>query len=189
MLTGGTIIDGAAVGQILTEELTTLKAVITNNIRAAGEWASGRTAASMEVHVTGMSGTLTGRRAFGTLETGRRPGRIPRNMRDIIYEWMQHKGLHGEPMPYVTKGPHKYPNAQVRGDMSMAGAIAHTIRGDMSMAGAIAHTIRTQGTRLYREGGRADIYSQAIPEAVAKINARLGGIFAAVVDEQIKLHT
>ena len=175
MLNGNTIIDGAKVEQILMEELSALKTAITNNIRAAGEWASGRTAASMEVHVTGMSGELTGRRAFGTLETGRRPGRIPRNMRDIIYEWMQAKGLHGEPMPYVTKGPHKYPNAQVR--------------GDMSMAGAIAHTIRTQGTRLYREGGRADIYSQAIPEAVAKINARLGGIFKAVVDEQIKLNT
>ena len=175
MLNQGTIIDGASVGQVLTEELTSLKAVITNNIRAAGEWASGKTAASMEVHVTGMTGELTGRRAFGTLETGRRPGRIPRNMRDIIYEWMQHKGIHAEPMPYVTKGPHKYNSAQ--------------LRGDMSMAGAIAYTIKTRGTRLYRDGGRNDIYSQAIPEAVAKINARLGGIFKAVVEEQIKLNT
>ena len=172
MLTGGSIIDGAAVGQILTEEMTSLKAVITNNIRAAGEWASGQTAASMQVTVSGMTGELTGRKAFGTLETGRRPGRIPRNMRDIIYEWMQHKGIHAEPMPYVTKGPHKYNSAQVR--------------GDMSMAGAIAYTIKTRGTLLYREGGRNDVYSQAIPEAVARINARLGGIFKAVVDEQIK---
>ena len=174
MLNGNTIIDGAAVGQILTEELTSLKAVITNNIRAAGEWASGKTAASMEVHVTGMTGELTGRRAFGTLETGRRPGRIPRNMRDIIYEWMQAKGIHADPMPYVRGGKHKYPNAQVR--------------GDMSMAGAIAYTIKTRGTLLYREGGRNDVYSQAIPEAVARINARLGGIFKAIVDEQIKLN-
>ena len=175
MLNQGTIIDGASVGQVLTEELASLKAVITNNIRASGEWASGKTAASMEVHVNGMTGELTGRRAFGTLETGRRPGRIPRNMRDIIYEWMQHKGIHAEPIPYVTKGPHKYNSAQ--------------LRGDMSMAGAIAYIIKTRGTRLYREGGRNDIYSQAIPEAVAKINARLGGIFKAVVEEQIKLNT
>ena len=167
-----TVIGGAGVTQILTEELTSLKAVITNNIRAAGEWATGKTAASMQVQVTGMMGELMGRRAFGTLETGRRPGRIPRNMRDIIYEWMQAKGIHADPMPYVRPGRHKYPTAQMR--------------GDMSMAGAIAYTIKTRGTLLYREGGRNDIYSQAIPEAVARINARLGGIFKATIESQIK---
>lgn len=167
-----TVIGGTSVEQILREELGTLKAVIANNIRIAGEWASGQTANSMQVLVTPNTGVLTGRRAFGTLETGRKAGKVPRNMRDIIYRWMQAKGIHAEPMPYVRKGPHKYGNAQ--------------IRGDYTMAAAIAHTIRTQGTRLYRNGGRDDVYSRAIPEAVAKVSARIGGIYKAIVEQQIQ---
>lgn len=172
MLGDGTIIGGASIGQILAEELGSLKAAITNNIRTTGQWASGATAASMQVHVTGDTGELLGRRAFGTLETGRGPGRVPRNMVDIIYEWMQHKGIHGTPMPYRRPGPHKWPTSQVR--------------GDMSLAGAISHNIAMYGTSLYRNGGRDDVYSRAIPETVARINARLGGIFKATIESQIK---
>ena len=173
-MTQGSVIDGAAVSQILTEELGSLRATIANNIRVTGEWASGKTAASMKVIVNDMTGELTGRKAFGTLETGRGPGRIPRNMQDIIYQWMMAKGIHAQPIPYVRKGPHKYSSAQER--------------GDMSMAAAIAHTIRTSGTVLYRAGGRDDIYSRAIPETLARINSRLSGIFLAQVTEQIKLN-
>lgn len=169
-----TVIEGLSVAQILSDELGSLRAAIINNIRATGEWASGKTAASMQVFVTDTSGELVGRRAFGTLETGRKAGRVPRNMREIIYEWMKAKGIHGEPMPYVRKGPHKYGSAQER--------------GDMTMASAIAHTIRMMGTVLYRKGGRNDIYSQAIPETVARIQQRLTVILQATVTQQIKLN-
>ena len=169
-----TVIEGLSVSQILSDELGSLRAAIINNIRATGEWASGKTAASMQVFVTDTSGELVGRRAFGTLETGRKPGRIPRNMEDIIYEWMRAKGIHGEPMPYVRKGPHKYSGAQER--------------GDRTMASAIAHNIKTMGTVLYRKGGRDDVYSRAIPATIARINSRLTGIFHAAVTEQIKLN-
>ena len=175
MLNDGTVITGAAVSQVLNEELGTLKATIINNIRVTGQWASGKTAASMAVMVSGNIGELVGRRAFGTLETGRKGGRVPRNMADIIYDWMQAKGVHGEPMPYVRKGPHKYSSAQER--------------GDRTMASAIAHTIRTVGTRLYRQGGRDDVYSRAIPVAIERINSRLSGIYVAAVAQQIKLNT
>jgi len=173
MLNDGTVITGAQVSQILTEELGTLKATIINNIRTTGQWASGKTAASMQVYVSGSVGELVGRRAFGTLETGRRGGRVPRNFMGIIYDWMMAKGVHAEPMPYKTSRPHKYTEQE---------------RGDRTMAYFIAKTIRREGTRLYRNGGRDDVYSRAIPITIERINSRLSGIYVASVTQQIKLN-
>lgn len=172
-----TVIEGLSVSQILSDELGSLRAAIINNIRATGEWASGKTAASMQVFVTDTSGELVGRRAFGTLETGRKPGRVPRNMADIIYEWMKAKGIHGEPMPYVRKGPHKYGSAQERGDRTMAANIAYAIRE----RGTVLH-------QRYQKGERVDVYSTAIPATIARVNTRLTGIFHAAITEQIKLN-
>lgn len=174
MLNDGTVISGAQVSQILTEELGTLKATIINNIRSTGQWASGKTAASMAVMVSGSIGELVGRRAFGTLETGRKGGRVPRNFAAIIYDWMQAKGIHAQPMPYKTSRPHKYSEQE---------------RGDRTMAYFISRTIRREGTRLYREGGRDDVYSRAIPTTIERINSRLSGIYVAAVAQQIKLNT
>jgi len=174
MLNDGTVISGTQVAQILTEELGTLKATIINNIRSTGQWASGKTAASMAVMVSGSIGELVGRRAFGTLETGRRGGRVPRNFAAIIYDWMQAKGIHADPMPYKTSRPHKYTEQE---------------RGDRTMAYFISRTIRREGTRLYREGGRDDVYSRAIPTTIERINSRLSGIYVAAVAQQIKLNT
>ena len=174
MLNDGTVISGAQVSQILTEELGTLKATIINNIRSTGQWASGKTAASMAVMVSGSIGELVGRRAFGTLETGRRGGRVPRDFAAIIYDWMQAKGIHADPMPYKTSRPHKYTEQE---------------RGDRTMAYFIAKTIRTIGTRLYRDGGRDDVYSRAIPVTIERINSRLSGIYVAAITQQIKINT
>ena len=174
MLNDGTVITGASVSQILTEELGTLRATIINNIRTTGQWASGKTAASMAVHVSGSIGELVGRKAFGTLETGRRGGRVPRNFHNIIYDWMQAKGVHAQPMPYKTSRPHKYTEQE---------------RGDRTMAYFISRTIRREGTRLYRDGGRDDVYSRAIPITIERINSRLSGIYVASVTQQIKLNT
>lgn len=174
MLNDGTVITGTSIAQILTEELGTLRTTIINNIRATGQWASGKTAASMAVMVSGNIGELVGRKAFGTLETGRRGGRVPRNFEAIIYDWMMAKGVHAEPIPYKTSRPHKYSEQE---------------RGDRTMAYFIARTIRREGTRLYREGGRDDVYSRAIPLTIERINSRLSGIYVAAVTEQIKLNT
>ena len=174
MLNDGTVITGAQVSQILTEELGTLRATIINNIRSTGQWASGKTAASMAVMVSGSIGELVGRKAFGTLETGRRGGSVPRDFHTIIYDWMQAKGVHAQPMPYKTNRPHKYSEQE---------------RGDRTMAYFISRTIRREGTRLYRDGGRDDVYSRAIPITIDRINSRLSGIYAATIAQQIKLNT
>ena len=60
-------------------ELEALQVRIAANIGSTGRTASGRTAKSMEVETIPWGGRLTGRAAFGTLETGRKPGKVPAN--------------------------------------------------------------------------------------------------------------
>ena len=71
---------------------------------------------------------------------------------------MKDKGLHGRPITYKNKRPHKYTPQE---------------RGDMSMAGAIAHTIATKGSRLHRTGGRTDVYSNVVPDTMKRLGQRL----------------
>ena len=151
-------IDMKAARVIVAEELDALRLAIISNMQRAGEVASGRTIDSLHVESTEQEGTLFGRAYFGVLETGRKGGRVPRGFAQIIYKWMQDKGVHADPIPYVRTGAHKYSPQE---------------RGDRSMAAAIAAKIRKEGTRLYRTGGRADIYSNEIPRTVERIRKRL----------------
>lgn len=151
--------DQEAARVIVREELEQLQQNIAANMTKAGEVASGRTIKSMHVETDVQQGTLFGRAFFGVLETGRSVGGIPRGFNQIIYQWMQDKNIHAAPMPYKTDRPHKYSDPQVR--------------GDMSMASAIAWTIKTQGSSLFRKGGRDDIYSNEIPLTIKRIEGRL----------------
>lgn len=148
--------------EILTEELTALRDEISRNIEAAGERASGRTQESLRVEASNDGGTLYGRQAFGTTETGRKAGAVPHNIVEIIRQWIQDKGIKTAAIPYKTDRPHKYTPAE---------------RGEIAAAAAIAYSIKERGTRLYRDGGRTDIYSDAIPAAVERIKARIGALF------------
>lgn len=109
--------DAASV--ILTEELEALKKKIIAQHFGAGQKASGRTAASLRVEVTEEEGTLYGRSPFGTLETGRKPGKVPQGFQAIIRKWMADKGINAEPIPYKTDRPHKY-TPQERGNLSLS---------------------------------------------------------------------
>ena len=66
-----------AVSIIIAEELEALKKKIIAQHLGAGQKASGRTAASLRVETTEEEGTLYGRAPFGTLESGRKAGRVP----------------------------------------------------------------------------------------------------------------
>lgn len=146
------------IDNVLREELEQARQLIISHIHANGQNASGRTIASMHVEIDGDGGTLYGRNYFGVLETGRKPGRVPRSFASIIRQWMEDKGLHGTPIPYKADRPHKYTPQE---------------RGDMSMAAAIAHTIKTKGTRLHRTGGRDDVYSNVVPGTIARVRQRI----------------
>lgn len=79
--------------KILNEELDDLRKRIIRNHIASGQKASGKTIKSIQVEVGENYGQLTGRKFFGTLETGRKPGKVPANFKDIILKWMQAKGI------------------------------------------------------------------------------------------------
>lgn len=71
------------------------KRIIDNHLRA-GQKASGKTIASMRIEVDEQGGILFGRKAFGTLETGRKGGRVPKGFYHIILQWVKDKGIQVE---------------------------------------------------------------------------------------------
>ena len=146
---------------VVLQELELLRTRIIANMRTAGAVASGRTIASLRVVPTdgGAALVTTGRMPFGVLETGRRGGRVPQGFTQIIREWMAAKGIH-----------------------------AAFQRADSSMAWAISRKIAREGTSLFRRGGRDTIYSQEIPKTIAAIDAKIGVLFDAYVDESIKIN-
>lgn len=150
--------DHQAARLIVTEELERARQLIINHIRANGQNASGRTIKSLHVEATEEEGVLWGHKPFGVLETGRKAGKIPYSFRSIILQWMKDKGLHGTPIPYKGQGDHKWTPQE---------------RGDLKMAGAIAYTIAKRGSRLHRMGGRADVYSNVVPQTLERVRSRL----------------
>lgn len=159
MSKGGIVFAPKAVSLIMRDEAERAKQLIINHIRINGQNASGRTIKSLHVEQPSEEETLLyGRNFFGVLETGRRSGKIPYGFSGIILQWMRDKGIHGTSMPYKTNKPHKYTPQE---------------RGDMSMASAIAHTIATKGSKLHRTGGRDDVYSKVVPDAMKRLSQRI----------------
>lgn len=130
---------------ILKYELNDLRLRIIDNHIRARQKASGRTIASLRVEVTENSGILWGRKAFGTLETGRRPGRAPKGFYKIILDWIEAKGIR--------------------------------VEKPKTFAYFIARKIAREGTQLYRDGGRDDIYSKEIDKTIKTIMEKVFGIF------------
>lgn len=157
---------------VLREELEVLRLSIIANHIQAGQKASGRTMRSLRVEVSEDGGTLWGRSPFGVLETGRKAGRVPQGFQQIIIQWMADKGIRPAPIPYLTNRPHKYTPEQ---------------RGVLRMSYFIARKIRQQGTRLFRQGGRSDIYSQEIRKTVERVQDRLLALIRTEI-ENIKLN-
>lgn len=147
-----------AIQDLIYSALEEVKTEIASNISSTGSTASGKTADSMEIEVTGTSGRLTGRQAFWTLERGRGPGRIPGNMRDIIKQWALDKGISISPIPYIRQASDKWQPKYTEQE-----------RGLNYFASAVAHNISNRGTQLYLDGGRDDIYTPAIEKAMNKL--------------------
>lgn len=142
------------VSKILKSALNDARDGIRANLLSTGTNASGRTSESLEVVVEGDVGILYGRQAFGTVETGRKGGKVPAGFRQIIYQWMQDKGVH----------------ADVTGNRSQRSA-------DMSMAYHIAKKIAREGSKLYRDGGRNDIYSNVLPLTIERVRKEVTDIY------------
>ena len=159
------------VKQILGIALEELRQRIIANHVAAGQVASGRTRASLRVEVRENEGILWGRSPFGTLETGRKPGKTPQGFVGIIRQWMKDKGIQAAPIPYVRKPSERWQPKYTPQE-----------RGNLSLAGAIAHNIKTKGTSLYCRGGRDDIYSNEIPRTINEVQDKLMVIYTTQID-------
>lgn len=139
--------------QILLEELEDLRQRIIENMGRADQIVSGKTRDSLQVDVRELSGVLTGRQAFATLENGSRPWsrppkRTPKWFADLIGEWIDAKGL------------------------------------DLNQW-AVAHTIIHKGSKLYRTGGRADIYSPEIQTTMDRIGDRIVNKYEVLVTDRL----
>ena len=142
--------------KVIQEELESLKKRIIDNHLSAGQKASGRTIASMHVESSDDGGVLFGRRAFGTLETGRRGGRVPKGFYHIILQWVRDKGIQ--------------------------------VEKPKTFAYFVSKKIAREGTSLFRQGGRDDIYSNEIPKTTESVLSRITGLLGASV-EHINLNS
>lgn len=159
----------------LEDVLNEIVADIRYNLEATGTNASGRTSASLQVEMREDGGQITGRRYFQGVEIGRPGGRVPQNFRAIIRQWMMDKGIRAVPIPYKRQPSESWQPKYTPEE-----------RGAMAMAGAIAEKIRREGTRLFREGGRTDIYSNVLAERMKELEAAaMGGVIETINDNRL----
>lgn len=134
---------------------------IIANMDAAGQRVTGRTAQSLRVEkVNDNEVRLVARPFFSALETGSRPwsGRTGNTMsaadfRDIIEQWATRKGI-------------------VPPDMT-----------PKSFAFVVARKIMRSGSKLYRTGGRTDIFTPEVERAMKNVNDVVGATLTAQVSE------
>lgn len=136
--------------ELVSSELEALKQKVIENQKNSGQVASGRTIASMKVEVTEDGGVLWGRSPFGTLETGRKPGKVPAGFWKIIRQWMDDKGIQ--------------------------------VQKPDSFAYLVARKIANEGTQLFRNGGRDDIYSHEVKDTVERVSQGIGILFGSEVE-------
>lgn len=151
------------IDNILIEELNNLKSAIIKNHIAAGQKTSGKTEKSLRVSVSSGVGVLFGRQAFQTLEHGRKKGKVPYNFNEIIKQWIIDKGINVQPLYYKRKPSERWQPKYTPEE-----------RGLLSLSSAIANKIERDGTKLFRDGGRDDIYTNEINDALSTINNRVG---------------
>lgn len=148
--------------ELLEQTLNDIVRDIRDNLAATGTNASGRTSDSLAVEMYTGGGMVTGRTYFQSVEDGRPPGKVPYRFDLIIRKWMMDKGITAPPMPYKRQPSQNWQPKYTPEE-----------RGAMAMAYAIARKIETEGSRLFREGGRKDIYTHVLDRRLAELQDKL----------------
>ena len=144
-------------------KLDDAKQRIIANMGSAGQMVSGRTAESLKVErVAPNEVRLVARPFFSALETGSQPwsGKTGESMsaqdfRAIIEQWATRKGI----VPAGMK--------------------------PQSFAYVVARKIMNEGSKLYRQGGRKDIFTPEIERVQDEINESISGTLRAVMSDII----
>lgn len=135
--------------EIISECLERVRQRVQERMDASGRNASGRTSKSLTVVLSEMGGSLEAAPSYRYMLTGRGAGPVPANFTDIIAQWITDKGISVRPQ---------------RAGQSQEAALR-------SMAGAIAYSIMKNGTRLHRQGGQEDMFTDIFAEEVERMGA------------------
>ena len=145
---------------VLSEWGAKVAAAIKSNLDTTGTTASGRTRDSVEVVVENGELFILGRPYFRGVEEGRGAGKIPYNFTDILHQWMKDKGI--------------------------AGNFGDTESKQRNAAFVIGQFIKNHGTKLYRDGGRTDIYTQTIEDSLPDLFNDINGFVASTIAKDLK---
>lgn len=148
--------------KIVAPALESLAERIRKNHEGAGQRASGKTSQSIRVKLAENGGQILSREYFGTTETGRKSGKVPKGIQSIILQWAKDKGISIAPIPYKRQPTDKWRPKYTPQE-----------RGYMSFAGAVSTSISKKGTRLHRNGGRNDIYSNEFKKTIQEVREEL----------------
>lgn len=153
--------------RIVAEELDRARKRIIENHVAAGQRVTGATADSITVTVTTGGGVVVGdmdaRGYFAALETGSRPWQTP------------HTRQRSDGSTYLS-APKWF--AEIIREWATAKSVEINPY-------AAAYRIMTEGSQLFREGGREDIFTPEIRDLLDRIAQRLAGLFDAQIVESI----
>jgi len=141
---------------ILQEELEALKDDIIKRHENAKQVASGKTRDAFEIEVDRLHGILLGAPYSAVLERGRKPGKVPYKFYEILKKWAEVKGITFETETDLNR-----------------------------WAYFTSKKIEREGTKLYQSGNNEDIFTTAVIEFEERLNNKIGGIFAAEIQNSI----
>lgn len=118
--------------EILQNFLEQIRQEVIQEQKSQGKYVTGETSNTLQIETSDILGTLYGGISALTLETGRKPGRVPRNFTETIMRWMDNKGLF------------------------------QSEKNRKSIAYLIGRKIQREGTKLHIEGGGSGVISKAI---------------------------
>lgn len=147
---------------IITEWGEDVIGKIRRNLDDTGTTASGKTKQSLELVKTDKGFQIVGRQYFRSVEEGRPEGGIPYRFQDIIRKWMDDKGV--------------------------ASQFGSTESEKRSAAWLIAQKIKNEGSRLYRNGGRDDIYTSVINEELPELFHWIEGSVTETIIKELNVN-
>jgi hypothetical protein len=132
---------------------------IKSNIESVGANVTGRTRDSFKTFEQGNIIGIQAAKHWATLETGRKEGKVPAGFKGIIREWMDNKGL------FQSESESR----------------------KNSIAYLIARKIANEGSKLHRTGGRTNVFSNVINDAlVAEIMKKSSAVLLKEINDNIK---
>lgn len=148
--------------EIIAGELQVLADKISQNLDSTGTTASGKSKKSLRVEITDFSVILYARPFFQSVEQGRSSGKVPKGFNEIIKDWIKNKGVSFKLVPYKRQPSQNWRPKYTVEERSLNLA-----------AGAISHSIKVNGTKLFQQGGRSDIYTNEFKKSLGIIKKKV----------------